>query len=116
MSKQNDKEEVKKYVLETHPDKLEIFETCEKFSDMKTEHYWCYFSDGKLAEDLYAEETSPFIGVFNTKQTGYLLADLRVPYPTDDELIELVTKLEVSGDDLKKTKWQLLAEAYINAK
>lgn len=114
--------EVRQYVLEHHPDKLEIFDTCTKLGDMKTEHYWCYFADGKLAEDLYAEETSPFIGVFTTKQIGYKLADLKIPYPTDDELAEALKDkahtafIEFHIDDLKKTKWQLLAGAYIDAK
>lgn len=105
----------REYVIEKHPDKIEIFDTCEKLSDMETEHYWCFFEDGKLAEDLYAEETSPFIGVFKKEQTGYKLADVKVPYPTDDELLETIKELHVSGEDMKKTKWQLLAEAYINA-
>lgn len=104
------------YILEKHPDKVEIFDTCLALGNIETEHYWCYFENGKVAEDLYAEETTPFIAVFTTKQNGYKLADQTVPYPTDDELIELVNSITVTGDDLKKTKWQLLAEAYINAK
>lgn len=113
------------YIVEKHPDKLEIFETCQKLGDLKTEHFWCYLKD-KVAEDLYAEESTEFVGVFTAKQNGYKLADQTVPYPTDDELIELVSKqvteLGANGicvfkpEDLKKTKWQLLAEAYINGR
>jgi hypothetical protein len=101
------------YITEKHPDKVEIFETCQKIT-LDTEHYWCYFKDGRVAEDLYATEATPFVGVFSKEQNGYKLADERVPYPTDDELIEKLEKIEVSGEDLKKSKWQLLAEAYIN--
>lgn len=104
------------YILEKHPDKVEIFDTCVSLGELETEHYWCYFENGKVAEDLFAEEDSPFVGVFTIKQNGYRLSDKQVPYPTDDELIALVTSIAVTGDDLKKTKWQLLAEAYANAK
>lgn len=106
-------EEAQEYVLNYHPTKLEIFNTCLKL-EMESEHYWCYFKDGKLSEDLYEEGTSPFIGVFNKKQTGFKLADLTIPYPSEEELLEHVQELHVTGEDLKKSKWQLLAEKQIN--
>lgn len=104
-----------KWILENHPDKVEIFNTCQKLGDMTTEHYWCHHTSGKVVEDLFAEEPQEFVGVFKTTQNGYKMADNTVPYPSEDELIALVDSINVSGEDLKKTKWQLLAEAYINA-
>ena len=104
---------VLEYIKENHPDKLEIFETCQKLK-LETECYWCYFESGIACEDLYAETEEPFVGVFKTTQNGYKKATQRVPYPSEDELIAVVERLDVSAEDLKKTKWQLLAEAYIN--
>lgn len=106
---------MREYILENYPTQLETFDTCVALGDLETEKYWCYFTTGKVANDLFAEEDSPFAAVFSKKQVGYKLADQHVPFPSEDELIALVPKLVVEGDDLKKSKWQLLAEAYINA-
>lgn len=104
------------YILEKHPDKVELFDICVKLGALKleTDEYWCYIKDG-LAEDLYAEEPQEFAGIFKTSQMGYKLAAEKYPSPKEDELLELVKELHVTGDDMKKGKWQLLAEAYINA-
>lgn len=104
---------MREYILQTHPDKLEYFDLCVKLGNIETESYWCYLKD-KVTQDLYAEESQEFVGVFTKVMNGYKLASQTVPYPSEDELIELVKELHVSGDDLKKTKWQLLAEAYIS--
>jgi hypothetical protein len=106
-------EEARNYIIEKHPDKLEVFDTCTKLN-LDTEHYWCYIPEGKFAEDLYAEESSPFIGVFKKEQNGYKFAEYKAPYPTEDELISHVTELHVTPEDIKKSKWQLLAEAYLH--
>lgn len=104
---------MEEYILQNHPDKVEIFTTCKKL-DLDTEHYWCYLKD-VIGEDLYAEESQEFVGVFKKNQMGYKLAAEKYPYPTEDELLETVKELHITGDDMKKTKWQLLAEAYLNA-
>ena len=101
------------YIKDKHPEKLEIFETCQKLN-IESEHYWCYLKD-VIGEDLYAEESQDFVGVFKTSQMGYKLAEEKYPYPSEDELLEKVTELHITGEDIKKTKWQLLAEAYLNA-
>jgi hypothetical protein len=104
------------YLLEKYPDKIEYFDICTRLGDLDTESYWCYLKD-KLATDLYAEETQEFVGVFKKNQNGYKLATETVPYPSEDELLHYVKELHVEDiEDLKKTKWQLLAEAYINGK
>lgn len=115
---------------EKHPEKVDIFDTCVKLGDLDTESYWCYLKN-KVATDLFSEEDEEeVVGVFKKSQLGYKLADQRVPYPTEKELEEVIIKsfatsepankpehtLEIKLTDLHKTKWQLLAEAYINGK
>ena len=102
------------YILETHPDKLELFDLCVKANVPDTESYWCYFESGKYVEDLYGEDSTPFVAVFKNSMNGFKLADEKVPYPSEEELLKLVTELHITGDDLKKTKWELLMGAYIN--
>lgn len=101
------------YIVEHYPRQLEDFDTCTKLGKIKTEKYWCFIKD-KVTQDLFSEESSEFVGVFTRKQMGYKLASERVPFPSEEELLELVKELHVVGEDMKKTKWQLLAEAYIN--
>lgn len=110
------------YITQTHPDKLELFLLCDKAQVPDTESYWCYFESGKYVEDLYAEEDSAFVAVFKKSQNGYKLADQRVPYPSEDELVEKLgditykdgVYLEIKLESLKKSKWEMLMEAYIN--
>ena len=104
------------YIVENYPTQLEVYETCTKLAELDTNKYWCYFKSGRVTPDLYGKEETDFVGVFSKDQNGYKLADERLPFPEEEELIALVDKLEVSGEDLKKTKWQLLAEAYINGR
>jgi hypothetical protein len=104
------------WIKDQHPQKLAVFELCQQLGDIETEHAWCYFKEGRYAEDLAAEEPSAFLSVFSNKQVGYRMADQRVPYPSEEELLKHVTALNVSGEDLKKDKWTLLAEAYIHGK
>lgn len=115
------------YILETHPDKLEYFDLCVKLGNIETESYWCYLKD-KVTTDLYAEESSEFVGVFKKNMNGYKLADETIPYPSDDELIYLIKILclepkyisglpsEHLGNNLTISKWQLFAQTYIDFK
>ncbi len=99
------------YILEKHPDLIDIFDICVQMK-MDSDKYWCYLSEGKAVEDLYAEDASPFAAVFTKLQNGYKLADEKYPYPSEEELLEHVKELHVKPEDMKKSKWELLAEAY----
>lgn len=104
------------YILEFHPDQFETFKTCKLLhvKGITTEHYWCYLTN-KVANDLYAEEPSEFMGVFKESQNGCKMADYKIPYPSEKELEELIGKdIIIKKEDLSKSKWQLLAEAFIH--
>ena len=104
------------WVAEYKPDNLDKLKLCLQLGDLDTEHYWGYLPTGSSLEDAYSDQDEPFVGVFKKEMNGYKWATERTPYPSEDELVSVVTKLEVTGDDLKKDKWTLLAEEYIRNK
>lgn len=106
---------MRKWVEDKRPDKLDHFDVCVRLGELDVEHYWAYLPRSVSFEDAYSEEEEDYVGVFKTAQNGYKWATVKYPYPSEEELLALVDKLDVSGDDLKKDKWTLLAEAYIKA-